>query len=74
MLNIWGQSEYYNAWRNTDVKDGGIGQVGYTLVANKWGQSLMNPHEIMNKTCQKQQLNKIYINTRIKPCLCEGIK
>ena len=39
MLNIWGQSEYYNAWRNTDVKDGGIGQVGYTLVANKWGQS-----------------------------------
>lgn len=24
----------HNAWRNTDVKDGGIGQVGYTLVAD----------------------------------------
>ena len=24
----------HNAWRNTDVKDGGIGQVGYTLAAD----------------------------------------
>jgi peroxiredoxin (alkyl hydroperoxide reductase subunit C) len=24
----------HNAWRNTDIKDGGIGQVGYTLVAD----------------------------------------
>ena len=24
----------HNAWRNTDVNDGGIGQVGYTLVAD----------------------------------------
>lgn len=24
----------HNAWRNTDVKNGGIGQVGYTLVAD----------------------------------------
>ncbi len=24
----------HNAWRNTDVKDGGIGQVGYPLVAD----------------------------------------
>ncbi len=24
----------HNAWRNTDVKDGGIGQLGYTLVAD----------------------------------------
>ncbi|MBD3667170.1 MAG: peroxiredoxin C, partial [Kangiella sp.] len=24
----------HNAWRNTDIKNGGIGQVGYTLVAD----------------------------------------
>jgi len=24
----------HNAWRNTDINDGGIGQVGYTLVAD----------------------------------------
>ncbi|VAW93867.1 Alkyl hydroperoxide reductase subunit C-like protein [hydrothermal vent metagenome] len=24
----------HNAWRNTDIKDGGIGQLGYTLVAD----------------------------------------
>jgi len=24
----------HNAWRNTDIKEGGIGQVGYTLVAD----------------------------------------
>lgn len=24
----------HNAWRNTDIKDGGIGQVGYTLAAD----------------------------------------
>ena len=37
-------------------------------------QTLMYPHEIMNKTDQKQQLNKIYINTKVKACHCEEIK
>ncbi len=35
---------------------------------------LTNPHEIINKADQKQQLNKITINTRVKPRHCEGIK
>jgi len=48
-----------------------ISCLAYAKEAGSQGQILRKSHEIRNKINQKQQLNKIAINTRVKPRHCD---